>query len=210
MAKMMYSDREFRDLMVRVQAGDKDAYHQLLNQAEALVRRILRSKQLPEIDADDIVQEVLIGIHKSKHTYHPEQSCIGWLHAIARFKMADFFRTQYRNQAGSIEAVLDYLFAEDPIHTYLEAKERLNVLKVALNKLPETQRRVISMMKLEDQSIKSVAVQLGISEANVKISAFRGYRRLNQLLKYSQDLFFSIFFLSTLDYLTSIYLGRVF
>ena len=49
--------------------------------------------------------------------------------------------------------------------------------------LPERQRQVIELLKFEDLSVRDVAARLGMSEANVKVTAHRGYRALRRLIE---------------------------
>jgi RNA polymerase sigma-70 factor (ECF subfamily) len=46
--------------------------------------------------------------------------------------------------------------------------------------LPDKQRRVIELLKFEELSVREVASRLGMSEANVKVTAHRGYRALRR------------------------------
>ena len=49
--------------------------------------------------------------------------------------------------------------------------------------LPDRQRQVIELLKFEDLSVRDVAARLGMSEANVKVTAHRGYRALRRLIE---------------------------
>jgi RNA polymerase sigma factor (sigma-70 family) len=51
----------------------------------------------------------------------------------------------------------------------------------ALQRLPQKQRRVIELLKLQDLSVKEVAIEVGLSEGAVKVTAFRGYEAMRKL-----------------------------
>jgi RNA polymerase sigma-70 factor (ECF subfamily) len=48
--------------------------------------------------------------------------------------------------------------------------------------LPERQRQVVELMKLEQRSVREVALILGMSESAVKVTAHRAYKKLRQEL----------------------------
>jgi RNA polymerase sigma-70 factor (ECF subfamily) len=56
----------------------------------------------------------------------------------------------------------------------------------AVATLPDHQRKVIELLKLEELSVREVAARLGMSEANVKVTAHRGYRALKRKIEESR------------------------
>jgi RNA polymerase sigma-70 factor (ECF subfamily) len=56
-------------------------------------------------------------------------------------------------------------------------------VSTALQQLPERQRKVIELLKIQGWKAKDVASALGLSVANVKIIAHRGYHALRRTLK---------------------------
>ena len=68
--------------MARAQSGDHEALHTLLKDIGSFITRSLR-RRLPDIrDIEDICQEVLIAVYKSRHTYQPNRPFEPWLFAI--------------------------------------------------------------------------------------------------------------------------------
>ena len=62
-----------------------------------------------------------------------------------------------------------------------QAEMRARVLG-ALDALPPRQREVVRLLKLEERPVREVAGRLGLSEANVKVTAHRAYRVLRERL----------------------------
>jgi RNA polymerase sigma-70 factor (ECF subfamily) len=48
-------------------------------------------------------------------------------------------------------------------------------------KLPERQRRIIELLKIQELSVREVAAQTGMSESAVKVAAFRGYEAIRKI-----------------------------
>jgi len=206
---MQYTDSRLSELMIQVQSGNSSAYEEVLEAAASLTTRFLQRQNIPVIDQDDIVQDVLLGIHNAKKTYTPHNSCLAWIYAIVRFKLADFFRRKYRFNQHEIQDDLDSFLYEDSIERSIETAELRESLNKALDELTPIQRSVVTKMKFEGYSIKEVAAQLGISESNVKINAFRGYKKLHDILSKSREFVLRIFLLGITDYLVNEFIKRI-
>ena len=49
-------------------------------------------------EVDDLLQEILISIHKARHTYDGERPYKPWAYAIAKFRLQDYLRAHYADQ----------------------------------------------------------------------------------------------------------------
>ena len=90
------SERELRALMVEGLEGDAAAYKALLSKLSGYLRAYFRGRLARmgrgAVEAEDLVQEALIGIHTRRHTYDPSQPFTPWVYAIARYKLVDQLR----------------------------------------------------------------------------------------------------------------------
>jgi len=75
MTEPLMPDNRFAELMRAAQAGDGDAYSQLLNEITPRIRRVVRSQRvfLQTEDIEDLVQDVLLSIHAVRETYDPDR-----------------------------------------------------------------------------------------------------------------------------------------
>ena len=174
----MLQDREIRlrALLLAGNDGDSAAYATFLRELAALLRGFYRKRlQSAPDEVEDLVQEVLIAIHNQRHTYDAAQPLTAWAHAIARFKLVDWFRRrEVRGGAHvDIDDVADTLAAED--HDAGDAKRDVATL---LAELPPKQRAVIEWVKLEGLSIAEAAAKTGQSESLVKVNIHRGLKTL--------------------------------
>jgi RNA polymerase, sigma subunit, ECF family len=58
-------------LMARAQAGDREAYTQLLRAIVPVIRAIVRKQISDNVLVDDVIQDVLLTVHRVRHTYDP-------------------------------------------------------------------------------------------------------------------------------------------
>lgn len=157
-------------------AGDREAYAQCLTELSAMLRGYFRNR-LPQQagDVEDLTQEVLLAVHNARHTYLPGQPLTAWVHAIARYKLADHFRAHGRHDAlnDPLDAALEVVAAPD-----LEPAQAKRDLNLLLDQLPDRQRLPIVYVKLEGLSVSEAAQVTGMSESAVKVGVHRGLKAL--------------------------------
>lgn len=168
-------ERRLKPMMLMGLAGDSAAQHQLLQLCAERLRDYYR-KRLPdrEFDVEDLVQESLIAVHQRRASYDTRYPFTAWLHAIARYKLADHLRAQYRRRAIPIVDAADMFDAE------LDAPE-LGVtcdVERLLGGLPKAQREAIQLVKLEGLSVAEAAERTGQSQSNIKVLAHRGMKAM--------------------------------
>lgn len=169
-------EAELGELMRRAQAGDRAAYQELLSiLAEAC--RPLAARRLPPDHVDDAVQNVLLAVHRARHTYDPSRPFGPWFHALARHRITDTWRRHHRSASRETSALAPELQAPHgvPDHEHDD-------LYAAVEQLTPRQRQVVQLLKLEDHSVREVAGRLDMSESAVKGMAHRAYVALRRLL----------------------------
>lgn len=163
--------------MERVQAGDQEAYRALLEDVAAELRAFLRRRVRELQDVEDLVQEILLTVHRARHTYDPSRPFEPWLMAIARHAVVDAFRRERRR--GRHERL-----ADDDLPLEGSDEERSGELSAAaaLAALPESQRAALEMVKLEGLTIEEAARRSGVSPGALRVRIHRGYRALRARL----------------------------
>lgn len=170
-------NHDWSDLMMRCQSGDPISYRILLHRLHSYIHSVLSRELKQRNHIDDLIQEVLLSVHKARFTYDPSKPFKPWLHAIIRYRMIDSIRIL--RTSSRLEVLYDFLpEAEVPQHRCSEDEEKLQNLKLALNKLSGKQRKVVELLKLDGLSIKEVARQCEMSESAVKVTAHRAYAQL--------------------------------
>lgn len=175
------TEEKLRTQFLAALEGNPVAYERFLTALSAHLRAFFRKRmaQLPD-DVEDLVQECLLAIHKSRHTYRAEQPLTAWVHTIARYKLVDLLRARSRREALNDPLDDDLaIFAKSET----EVADASRDLAVILRSLPERQRRVLVMIKLEGASVPETALATGMSEASVKVGVHRSLKALAAKLK---------------------------
>lgn len=165
--------------MVSAQRGNRDAYAKFLSEVSVLLRGYVGRRINGADEVEDVLQEVLISLHLVRHTYVPGRPVGPWLYAIADHRIADSFRRARRMDKGKCELSDE---VADSGGRHFHRDPRGEAIRHALTKLPQVQRRVIEMMKIEELPVREVAAHMGMSESLVKVTAFRGYETLRRIL----------------------------
>lgn len=79
-------------MMKRAQLGDKVAYADLLQQSRTLSEKRLYTKLNNREDVQKVLQEVLLSIHKARHTYDANLPYMPWLFALVDFRLNNFLK----------------------------------------------------------------------------------------------------------------------
>lgn len=157
--------------------GDEVAYRQLL---ESLARtlRVVTRRGFAQAgaalnDVEDVVQETLLAIHLKRHTWNSDQPLGPWVRAIARHKLIDALRRRGRRIEIPIDAVLDFVAAEEK-RDELEWKDAERLV----NELNGRQQTIVRAISVEGKSIREVAGELGMKEGAVRVALHRGLKTL--------------------------------
>ena len=169
---------ELEVLMARYQAGDFAAANALIHRLSPQLHRFFVVQFARRGDADDMLQETWLRIHRVRHTYRAGEPVLPWFYAIARHIRADYYRKARRTTAR--EQHLDEL---PEVAAPMPARAREGPdLEVLLASLPESQREVIEMLKIAGMSLDEVARATSSSVGSVKQKAHRAYEKLRGLL----------------------------
>ena len=168
--------------MAAAQAGDEEAYRVLLEELLPIVRRQVRSRISAAADAEDVVQNALIAIHRGRHTYRPERPFGPWMRTVVRHCIIDSFRERGRRAAREVIVEEPELFAE-PAEVEVPGSEQLSPpLVEALEALPPKQRQAVELIHLHGLSVAEASIRAGVSPGALKVRAHRGYRALRARL----------------------------
>ncbi|HYB12470.1 MAG TPA: sigma-70 family RNA polymerase sigma factor [Myxococcota bacterium] len=173
--------------MAAAQEGDKAAYERLLEDILPALRSFARRRLGDDVAAEDVVQEVLLSVHRARQTYRPERPFEPWLFAIARNAIIDFQRARTRRQREVVledDLLQSACAPTDPAHAdaHDPRSELSPLLGEALAKLPEAQREAVLMIHVEGLSVIEAALRARVSPGALRVRAHRGYRALRALL----------------------------
>ncbi|WP_217363450.1 sigma-70 family RNA polymerase sigma factor [Duganella dendranthematis] len=181
-AESLASGAAWAQLMVRAQDGDQIAYARLLKAIVPIIRGMVRRKIYHD-DAfvEDVIQDVLLTVHRVRHTYDPARPFLPWLAAIASARAIDALRARGRRQGWEVldeEAVFahpDGSIAE--AHDTMAAHQQLDGM---LSRLPDRQRRMVELVHISELSLTEAATATSMTLSAVKSLLNRAFTTLRR------------------------------
>jgi RNA polymerase sigma-70 factor (ECF subfamily) len=169
--------------MVQYQSAQAGAVDELVLRLSPLLLRFFAGQaQIDQHDAEDVLQDFWLRLHRARHTYRPGEPVLPWIFAIARHTSLDAYRRRHRVSSHEVA------FPEIPENLCLTREptvDRSDFLR-ALEQLAPRQREVIVMLKVFGMSLEEVATATRASIGSVKQRAHRAYSKLRLALTPAQ------------------------
>jgi len=163
-------------LMQRYQQADGDAAVALIENLSPGLLRFFGAASGSPADAEDMLQEVWLRIHRVRHTYRPGEPLLPWIYAIARRVRVDSYR---KRRKTSRELAMDVI--PEPGGRWAGSSELPDFTELVAS-LPASQQQVLTLLKVEGLSVDEVAKATASTAGAVKQRAHRAYERLRGLL----------------------------
>ena len=177
-------DRDWSRLMASAQNGDRRAYEQLLRDVLPFIRTVVARQHRRPDRLEDVVQDVLVTLHRVRHTYDPERSFENWIATIARRRSIDALRRRGRLDAAEVRDEHAYeTFADPRANNDAEMGFRADGLRSAIAGLPEGQREAVELLKIKEMSLAEASQVSGKSVAALKVNVHRAIKTLRARLK---------------------------
>ncbi|MCU5773995.1 sigma-70 family RNA polymerase sigma factor [Erwiniaceae bacterium BAC15a-03b] len=168
-------------LMASAQAGDQRAYTQLLKALVPVIRSLAHKHIADDVLIEDVIQDVLLTLHRVRHTYDPHYPFLPWLMAIVSARAVDALRRRGRHQRWEEEEVAASFNVADSSSALRagqqESREELNVF---LRQLPVRQREIVENVHLREMSLTEAAAHNNLSVAVVKSLLHRALKNLRR------------------------------
>jgi len=171
------------NLMREYQRGNLAAFEALYRALAPRVIGFIRASLRGEARSSDLLQETFLELHRSRHTYLPGHSVIGWAFGIAQNVMLRHRREARRRVP---ELLTDPLELEEQLAPRAADLE-LQPLQEALDLLSPDSRATWWMRNIEGLSFEVIARRLGIAATAVRLRCSRASRALRAALEKGPD-----------------------
>lgn len=179
-------DNHLRNLMRLAQEGDGQAYAALIREIAPFLRRVIHRKWvfLQVSDVEDIVQDILLSVHSARATYDSHRPFGPWLMAICYNRVKDSARRYGRRVANEILVEeLPETFPTEPENILGEGYGDAAALHGAILNLPPVQQRAVTLLKLQEMSLKEASAVSGMTISSLKTALHRAVKALRGTLK---------------------------
>lgn len=181
MANVVVPREQWPAYMARAQAGDRQAYAQLLQTLVPVIRAIVRKQVADTVLTEDVIQEVLLTLHRIRHTYDPASPFLPWLVAISHARAVDALRRRWRRDRREVvEDDTALRVADNALELQADLRDVGEELDGFLNQLPARQRQLVEHVHLQEMSLVEAAQANNLSVSAVKSLLHRALTTLRR------------------------------
>ncbi|MDB5029372.1 sigma-70 family RNA polymerase sigma factor [Mucilaginibacter sp.] len=155
------------ELLRRIQMDDQQAFSVIVYRYNIRLYKIVQSRVRMEDDAKDIIQEIFISLWNNRHQIQ-SATLYPYLSKSAFYAIIDWQILHKKNISRHhllLEKDEPSVF---PIENQVIANELRQELMEEVEKMPDTTRTVFRMSRIDQKSVKEIAVVLNLSEQTVK------------------------------------------
>jgi RNA polymerase sigma-70 factor, ECF subfamily len=166
-------------LGVRVQQFEQ-LYQQHLNPIYRFVYSHVRNQQA----AEDLTSQIFLKATRSLDLEQSAHSRQAWLFRVARTTIVDYWRTYNRRATThSLEALVEAGWEGTSGADLAVSSRAAERVEDILQALPERDREVLTCRFLLHHSVRETALNMGVTETNVKVLQYRALRRAATLVE---------------------------
>ena len=187
-------ERTEAELIAAVLKGDAASFEPLVEKYSPRVFATARRYARRDSEVEDIVQEVWLKAFQKLASFRAEAPFEHWLMRLAVHTCYDFLRGHQRNRESAFSELTDP--EQDWLDRFVtqpeSASENADAARLLIGRIMEQlsppARLIITLLEIEDRSVKEISKLTGWSVPLVKVRAFRARAEMRKLLaKITQD-----------------------
>jgi RNA polymerase sigma-70 factor, ECF subfamily len=170
-------------LIKRFNNGDESAFNEIAKKYQQRIYWHARRMTGNHLDADEIVQEVLLVMFRKIKTFNFKSSLYTWIYTITTTRSINFIKRRSLKQVFSLHDVENDQKSGTDVISDLENKEEVKRLENFLQYIPSKQREVFILRAIDGLSYKEISEITGRSEGGLKSNYFHALRKLTEMMK---------------------------
>jgi len=175
---------EVDDLVRRAQRGDRSAFADLFRRHRSDVARLVFRMLGPTPDAEDVVQEVFLQVHKSLGEFRGQAKFTTWLHRVTvnvvlMVRRAARSRPVFSGELMSDHEPDDRLLPDEDV----ARRARVAAFRRLLERLPDKKRTVFILHELEGKLPAEIAEIVDAPVLTVRTRLFYARRELAEMMR---------------------------
>ena len=172
------------DLVKRFLDGDEASFNKIINKYKHKIYWHARRMTGNHLDADEVVQEVLLVMYKKLKDFQFKSSLYTWIFRIVSTRSLNFLRKRsLRNIISFDDPATGIVRSNEDFVDNYEMSEKLQRIDKMLQKLPAKQREVFVMRNYDELSYEEISKLTGKSIGGLKANYFHGVNKIVELMK---------------------------
>ncbi len=171
------------DLIKKFIDGDESAFNRLIVKYQEKIYWHARRMTGNHLDADEIVQEVLMVLYNKLRTFEFKSSLYTWIYTITNTRSINYLKKRTIKTFFSLDDIENRKSDVKDVLDDIESKQELEKIEIALQKLPTKQREVFVMRNYDEMSYEEIAQITGKSVGTLKANHFHALNKMKELLR---------------------------
>lgn len=171
------------DLIKRFLNGDESAFNVLAKRYIEKIYWHARRMTGNHLDADEILQEVLLVMYKKLKTFEFKSSLYTWIYTITNTRSINYLNKRNLKRIFNFDDVSENISDTNNLLNEIEQNQKIIQIENALQKLPVKQREVFVMRNYDGLSYEEISQITGKSVGALKANHFHAINKLREMLK---------------------------
>ncbi|HET9487023.1 MAG TPA: RNA polymerase sigma factor [Chryseosolibacter sp.] len=170
-------------LMIKVKDGDLDKLGLLFERYKKPLFGFFYSMNKDGPLSEDLVQNVFLRILRYRYLFRGDGEFKTWMFHIARNVNYDHFRKIKWKGQDELDHWENRLVLDDNRQTEYQHDEEMQLLAMAMDRLPDDKREILLLSKYHDKKYREIGEIIGCTEGAVKVKVFRALQELKEVYR---------------------------
>ena len=177
--------RSDHELIRDFKNGNDKAFNILVLRYQEKIYWVVR-RLLPDHDeADDVVQDIFVKVYRSLNSFKGDSSFYTWLYRIAvNLSLNEIRRKKTRRTFALDDTAAQYESGDVLPLEQMERDERTRLIKEAIERLPEKQKKVFVLRYYEELPYEEISKILKTSVGGLKANYFHAVKKIGAFVKH--------------------------
>jgi RNA polymerase sigma-70 factor (ECF subfamily) len=178
------TDNSDFELVKKFLEGDESSFNRLINKYQQKIYWHARRMTGSHLDADEVVQEVLIVIYNKLKDFQFKSSLYTWIYRITSTRSINFLNKQKLKRYLSFEDTNSAeVRSKEDIIDDIDLKDKLQKLDKFLQILPAKQREIFILRNVDGLSYEEISKITGKSIGGLKANYFHAFNKISEMMK---------------------------
>ncbi len=171
------------NLVERFNNGDELAFNELVRKYQQRIYWHARRMTGNHLDADEIVQEVLLVMYKKLKDFKFRSALYTWIYTITSTRSINLLRRRSVREIFSLQDSDANRAADSDFIKDFETKEEIKQLEKHIQKIPAKQREVFILRAIEGLSYEEISEITGKSVGGLKSNYFHALKKITAMMQ---------------------------
>jgi RNA polymerase sigma-70 factor (ECF subfamily) len=181
-------------LTADIARGNADAFTTLFNHYKHKVYAYARHFTHSDAIAEEVTQEVFLKVWLNRKKLADVTNIEAWLCVLARNTCFNYLKKLANERKMKTAVAASAATADEPVNHYVNYKDQLNTLQLAMEQLTPQQRTIFRLNREQGLKNEEISRQLNLSPNTVKTHMVSALRKIRQFFETHPVSLFLLFF----------------